>query len=190
MMPGESGVAVMGRVTVAAVIGGTSSKLSGGKFENGAVTGAFSRLFNDEMHRDGFYERFKDNLRKAIYADIKIIDGVGQMVVGGLLIPTGYGSVPGGIIAFHGMSSIEEGITTLGSLIGLSSARNSVSEFWYSLTGSNKVYPSVDLVISLGSMAKVPLEITTKTNFISEVTYGDSRVKVTGSMPLYGQRQV
>ncbi|WP_459782333.1 hypothetical protein, partial [Photobacterium sp. R1] len=34
----------------AAVIGGTGSRLSGGKFENGAVTGAFSRLFNDELH--------------------------------------------------------------------------------------------------------------------------------------------
>ncbi|MDO6581317.1 RHS repeat-associated core domain-containing protein [Photobacterium sp. 2_MG-2023] len=50
MMPGESGVALMGRVAIAAVVGGTGSKLSGGKFENGAVTGAFSRLFNHEMH--------------------------------------------------------------------------------------------------------------------------------------------
>ena len=31
----------------AAVIGGTASKLAGGKFSNGAVTGAFSRIFND-----------------------------------------------------------------------------------------------------------------------------------------------
>ncbi|MDX3775759.1 RHS repeat-associated core domain-containing protein [Chromatiaceae bacterium AAb-1] len=39
-----------GRITAAAVLGGTASKLSGGKFANGAVTGAFSRMFNDEMH--------------------------------------------------------------------------------------------------------------------------------------------
>lgn len=37
------------RVAMAAAIGGTASKLSGGKFANGAITGAFSRLFNDEM---------------------------------------------------------------------------------------------------------------------------------------------
>lgn len=40
------------RVTAAAVIGGTAAEVSGGKFENGAVTGAFSRLFNDELHRN------------------------------------------------------------------------------------------------------------------------------------------
>jgi len=32
----------------AAVIGGTASTLSGGKFANGAITGAFSRLLNDD----------------------------------------------------------------------------------------------------------------------------------------------
>ena len=40
------------RVTTAAVVGGTASELAGGSFENGAVTAAFSRLFNDEMHRE------------------------------------------------------------------------------------------------------------------------------------------
>lgn len=38
------------RMTVSAVIGGTVSYLTGGKFVNGALTGAFSRGFNDEMH--------------------------------------------------------------------------------------------------------------------------------------------
>ncbi len=36
------------RVVAAAVLGGTVSEISGGKFANGAVTGAFSRAFNDE----------------------------------------------------------------------------------------------------------------------------------------------
>lgn len=36
------------RTTVAATIGGTASKLSGGKFANGAVTSAFQHLFNQE----------------------------------------------------------------------------------------------------------------------------------------------
>ncbi len=31
----------------AAIVGGTTSVIGGGKFENGAMTGAFSRLFND-----------------------------------------------------------------------------------------------------------------------------------------------
>ena len=47
------------RVTAAAVVGGTASKLTGGKFANGALTGAFSRLFNDEGHerRDAAQQR-------------------------------------------------------------------------------------------------------------------------------------
>ena len=36
------------RIAAAAVLGGTVSGISGGKFANGAVTGAFSRAFNDE----------------------------------------------------------------------------------------------------------------------------------------------
>jgi RHS repeat-associated protein len=38
------------RIAAAAALGGTASKLSGGKFANGAITGAFSRAFNDEAH--------------------------------------------------------------------------------------------------------------------------------------------
>jgi RHS repeat-associated protein len=38
----------MERVTMAAVIAGTASVISGGKFANGAVTGAFNQLFNGE----------------------------------------------------------------------------------------------------------------------------------------------
>lgn len=37
------------RVTAAAVVGGVSSTLGGGKFKNGAVTAAFGRLFNHEL---------------------------------------------------------------------------------------------------------------------------------------------
>jgi hypothetical protein len=40
----------------AALVGGTASVLSGSKFANGAITGAFSRMFNDlaEVKRNGF----------------------------------------------------------------------------------------------------------------------------------------
>jgi hypothetical protein len=41
------------RVIAAAVVGGTTSALTGGKFGNGAMTGAFSRAFNDELHFNG-----------------------------------------------------------------------------------------------------------------------------------------
>ena len=40
----------IGRTVIAAVAGGAGAKLGGGKFVNGAVTGAFSRFYNDELH--------------------------------------------------------------------------------------------------------------------------------------------
>lgn len=45
---GGGGMAVAQRTAVAAVVGGTASAIGGGKFANGAVTGAFSHLFNAE----------------------------------------------------------------------------------------------------------------------------------------------
>jgi hypothetical protein len=38
------------RVLAAAIVGGTTSVIVGDKFGNGALTGAFSRAFNDELH--------------------------------------------------------------------------------------------------------------------------------------------
>ena len=38
------------RIAASAVVGGTASRATGGKFANGALTGAFSRAFNDERH--------------------------------------------------------------------------------------------------------------------------------------------
>lgn len=40
----------VGQITANAVVSGTVSELGGGKFANGAITGAFSMMFNDLMH--------------------------------------------------------------------------------------------------------------------------------------------
>ncbi|MCR5606485.1 MAG: DUF4258 domain-containing protein, partial [Treponema sp.] len=42
----------VGEISANAVLSGTISEIGGGKFANGAVTGAFSMMFNDMMHRD------------------------------------------------------------------------------------------------------------------------------------------
>jgi hypothetical protein len=42
---------MIGNTAIEAVIGGTISMIGGGKFANGAQTGAFRYLFNDNMHR-------------------------------------------------------------------------------------------------------------------------------------------
>ena len=49
---GASGPGIGNRIysaTASAVIGGTVSELTGGKFKNGAVSAAWSRLLNDEF---------------------------------------------------------------------------------------------------------------------------------------------
>ena len=50
------------RVTASAVLGGTVEEVGGGKFANGAITGAYSMLFNDMMH-----PVFTDRQLKKIY---------------------------------------------------------------------------------------------------------------------------
>ena len=52
------------KVAANAVIGGTAEELGGGKFANGAITGAFSMLFNDLMHSK---DNFTDEELKGIY---------------------------------------------------------------------------------------------------------------------------
>lgn len=42
-------------------MGGTASTITGGKFANGAVTGAFSRALNDEVH----YQRVEQAIKRA-----------------------------------------------------------------------------------------------------------------------------
>ncbi|TMO54658.1 RHS repeat-associated core domain-containing protein [Pseudoalteromonas phenolica] len=49
--------AIAGRTIIAAVIGGTASVISGGKFANGAQTAAMAQLFNQEA--SNFRKRFK-----------------------------------------------------------------------------------------------------------------------------------
>jgi hypothetical protein len=50
------------RMTAAAVLGGTASVVSGGKFANGAITAAFSRGFNDEMHHQKQLEMVREKI--------------------------------------------------------------------------------------------------------------------------------
>nr|VFK68666.1 MAG: hypothetical protein BECKUNK1418G_GA0071005_12573 [Candidatus Kentron sp. UNK]VFK73687.1 MAG: hypothetical protein BECKUNK1418H_GA0071006_12523 [Candidatus Kentron sp. UNK] len=54
---GTSANAVIGRTMAAAIAGGASAKLGGGKFANGAMTGAFAHLFNNEANRLSARER-------------------------------------------------------------------------------------------------------------------------------------
>jgi len=102
---------------VAGIIGGTASVIGGGKFSNGAVSGAFSRLFNDMKageselkYNDDIEAALKDlrkhpefvemeriaekNLKHPV--EIKLIRRVGGVfaqgtIDGTILIPKGWG---------------------------------------------------------------------------------------------------
>ncbi len=49
------------RISVAAIVAGTISDATGGKFANGAITGAFSRAFNDD-----YRHKAKTNVAKLL----------------------------------------------------------------------------------------------------------------------------
>lgn len=50
------------RAAVAAIVGGTASVLGGGKFANGAISGAFTRMFNDDAAHAGSPKEVQDHL--------------------------------------------------------------------------------------------------------------------------------
>ena len=68
-------------MAAAAVLGGSTSALTGGKFANGAITGAFSRAFNDDQLA---HQSDEEELKLKIQGDIKgvisaTIDGDGVL---------------------------------------------------------------------------------------------------------------
>lgn len=69
------GMGKVGMIASSAVLGGTVSEIGGGKFANGAITSAYSMIFNDMMHH------FSDAKLKKIYdayisGSTKTINGI------------------------------------------------------------------------------------------------------------------
>ena len=48
----KQGLGDIGKIAASAVLGGTVAEIGGGKFANGAITAAYSMMFNDMMHPD------------------------------------------------------------------------------------------------------------------------------------------
>ena len=86
-----------GKVAMSAIVGGTASELGGGKFANGAVTGAFVMMYNELGHENTLtqaqfereYERFQANdsglidvsglFSGIVLAPFRILAGVGKL---------------------------------------------------------------------------------------------------------------
>ena len=93
----------IGRVAAAATVGGTTSKFGGGKFANGAVTGAYSRLFNDEGRGHGRNQR-ADQLRQRRLEVQGVQDETGFLAQFGVI-----GSFQLGVV---GLSNFVSGVVT------------------------------------------------------------------------------
>lgn len=103
------------RTAVSAIAGGTASVLSGGKFANGAITGAFAQLYNAEAAlakaaTRGFAVRFTATAATA--AAIAAMDGplpVGDIIGGGFLIYDVVTTVSGYIFNNDAPNTLEPG---------------------------------------------------------------------------------
>ena len=123
-----------------AVVGGTASVLGGGKFKNGAITGAFSRLFNDlglshqtkkaadtANKNDNFFSKIRDVVEtiKDNILDLGLAADLGAAFGSGVDISTGrslrgdsrfvQGDIVKGLGAFGG-ATIEGDIYSTGKL--------------------------------------------------------------------------
>ena len=82
-MPGDGGGSFAARVVTRAVIAGTLSHSTGGKFANGAITGAFSQIFNGERRRFDYSESAEtaDGEERVLY-----VKGLGMIAESDLVL--------------------------------------------------------------------------------------------------------
>jgi hypothetical protein len=93
---------MIGNTAIEAVIGGTISMIGGGKFANGAQTGAFRYLFNENIHDSNAYVsgyKCMGNCHGVDYSDIKFMSVAEQenlaknVALGLVTLPIGGGAV-------------------------------------------------------------------------------------------------
>ena len=153
-----------GRVFSAAVVGGTASAMTGGKFANGAVTGAFSRAFNDESHwqrakveaqrlAEKTTQWVKNNFRNIL----TVAGGTGQVVGGAAMCTTGAGCIAGSVIMAHGANNIYEGVTSEDGLL-----RRGYQKLGEFVAGDSKTgdfaYGALDIGMSIHGATKLVLK--------------------------------
>jgi hypothetical protein len=93
----DGGSGVFARTAIAATAGGTASAISGGKFANGAVTGAFQHLFNFEGHLERRQDRRIEAYRKGEITQEQLFELYQNDAVvglGGLAIMSGAAAGP------------------------------------------------------------------------------------------------
>lgn len=86
-----------GRLVISMTISGTASELAGGEFANGAISGAFIHLFNDERHRDNIGNEISISEDELSSLGLKFLEDVSDF-------SSGFGD----IISFGGTEYLRE----------------------------------------------------------------------------------
>ncbi len=159
------------KVTAAAIVGGTASLIGGGKFENGAVTGAFSALtiafITDSTFRSNIFNGIKkvgNFLRDTVFGtpaelrtmnwnifDWRAYNHVGSGRVNGLDVKNQseyeelYSSVPG---TAESMNKLDDGTI-------FSGAKGHDNDFYSDPSGYKKAYHDLQLAVD-ASLAIIP----------------------------------
>jgi hypothetical protein len=140
------GAAVAARTAVMAVVGGMTSQFTGGKFANGAITGAFVHLFNNEEFSKAEINKYNDAIMRkeqslAIVQENgdKLVQNLQTETTNGIKTINSYSSVAGpaltlagaaeGDFMTYGLSLFLDGVavTTEGILILLGEQNGKVS---------------------------------------------------------------
>lgn len=134
----------MNGALVSSVVGGTASVLGGGKFSNGALTGAFSYLCNRCAH-------MTVACAKSWAGAAANIVGGGVAIAGGTgLCSTGLGCLAGAPTVAIGVGSVGEGINWVLESDENVAGRNVVKE---GFVGTLKMFGASDKSASLGFTA-------------------------------------
>ena len=79
---------MVGEISANAILSGTVDEIGGGKFANGAITGAFRIMFNDMMHKRIIRRHFKMKTLGQIPFDENVGDITIAMTIKGTIIET------------------------------------------------------------------------------------------------------
>jgi len=94
-------------MTLAAIVGGTASKLGGGKFANGAVSGAFVHMYNYTAHLPDWMPE-AGNAAEQEYTSLKVANSFTRFILhAGDVITEAFGGL------YNGLTSMDSRVASI-----------------------------------------------------------------------------
>lgn len=98
------------KITMSAIVGGTVSVLGGGKFANGAVSGAFVQMFNDLLHETSPLQKIANKYPGHCTNDGYFLDNGTQVTQDGFILANPqFSSRPGDQLILNGLMLVGGG---------------------------------------------------------------------------------